>query len=501
MTAEAQSRGASTPSAAPSAAGWPGLLLVSLFAVAICTALAWVPKVLGDPDTYWHIAAGEWILDHRQIPHVDPFSYTFAGQPWTAHEWLSEVLLALSFRAAGWAGVMAVAATAFATAIAAFGQALRKWLPTPALIGVLVFAAFGAGPSLLARPHLLAAPVFVAWLAGLLAARDANRAPSPWLLPLMLLWANLHGSFVLGLALVGAFALEAVMLNAERLWSQVRGWALFGLAATAMAMVTPHGFAGLIFPFKLMGMASLPVIAEWRSADFSHLSLFEIVLLEGLFFCLWLGVRVPIVRLLLLLGFFHLALAHERHQLLFVLTAGLVLAQPFADALALRAGRPAAVPASVRTPRWWVPALGIAFLLAAGVRSTVPVVRHDDVTPHEALAAVGPELRRRPVFNDYDFGGFLIFNGVRPYIDGRADLYGDAFVMRYSAMVEGGGDTFLRELDRRSAAWTMLTPASPMVRVLDATPGWRRLWADRTAVVHVRTTGSGTAAPPIPTPG
>src|SRR4029079_9373233 len=64
MTAEAQSRGASTPSGAPSAAGWPGLLLVSLFAVAICTALAWVPKVLGDPDTYWHIAAGEWILDH-----------------------------------------------------------------------------------------------------------------------------------------------------------------------------------------------------------------------------------------------------------------------------------------------------------------------------------------------------------------------------------------------------------------------------------------------------
>src|SRR6185369_4559302 len=102
MTAEAQSRGASTPSAAPSAAGWPGLLLVSLFAVAICTALAWVPKVLGDPDTYWHIAAGEWILDHRQIPLVDPFSYTFAGQPWTAHEWLSEVLLALAFRAGGW---------------------------------------------------------------------------------------------------------------------------------------------------------------------------------------------------------------------------------------------------------------------------------------------------------------------------------------------------------------------------------------------------------------
>jgi len=477
-----------------------GFLLVSVFSLVVCAALAWAPQLLGDPDTYWHIAAGDWILRHGRIPHVDPFSYTFAGQPWTAHEWLSEVFMALAYRAGGWGGVMALAAAAFGATLAIAGHALRKWLAAPALMGVLVFTALGAAPSLLARPHLLAAPVFVAWLVGLLAAREANKSPSLWLLPLMVLWANLHGSFILGLCMIAVFALEALMQNAGQWLRQLRGWALFGFGAIGAALLTPHGVAGLIFPIKVMGMSTLPIIAEWRSADFSHVSIFEIVLLEGLFLTHWLGVRVPVVRLLLVLGFLHLALAHQRHQLLFVFSAALILAEPVAAALASRAGRPIVKPPLRPQPRAWAPLLAVALVAAASLRIALPVERKDNISPREALAAVDPALRKLPVFNEYDFGGFLIFNAVKPYIDGRADLYGDRFVARYSEVVGSRGVEGLQELDKRGVAWTILRPTSPMVVALDNSREWRRLSADPTAVVHVRIAPGFPHAPPAGSP-
>ena len=78
----------------------PLLLGLAVFALA-----AFSPAALNDGDTWSHLATGEWILAHGAIPRVDPFSFSFAGQPWTAHEWLAELVMALAFRAAGWSGV------------------------------------------------------------------------------------------------------------------------------------------------------------------------------------------------------------------------------------------------------------------------------------------------------------------------------------------------------------------------------------------------------------
>jgi hypothetical protein len=460
--------------------------LVAAIALVMGAGISMMPKVLGDPDTYWHLAAGEWILRHAAVPQTDPFSYTFAGKPWTAHEWLAEVVLALAHRLAGWSGVLLLAGAAFAGVIAITGAYLRKWLGPLTLLVMLVFVGSGIAPSLLARPHLLALPLLAAWLVGLLSARDAGRAPSPWLLPVMLVWANLHGSFVLGLGFLGVFALEAVIADPPKIWSTVRKWAPFGLAALAMTLITPHGVEGLLFPFQVADMSSLAIIGEWRSADFSKLQAFEIVLLEGLFFILWLGVRVPPLRILILLGFLHLALRHERHQMVFVTVAALLLAEPLALAFRQRGMVKADAPVPSRAPGWWGAALAAILVLAAAVRLSWPVERRDSATPAAALKAVPPSLRSTPVFNAYDFGGYLIFAGVRPYIDGRADLYGDKFVIEHNALLQAPKDEVQRHLDKYAVQWTLLQPEVPMVAVLDGLPGWRRLWADKTAVVHVR---------------
>ena len=99
--------------------GASGPRLVAICGFAAFVAVLSVSKIFDDGDTYWHLATGDWILNHRAIPTTDPFSYTFAGAPWQAHEWLSEVLMALVFRAGGWSGL----ALLFAAAVGG-----RAWL-------------------------------------------------------------------------------------------------------------------------------------------------------------------------------------------------------------------------------------------------------------------------------------------------------------------------------------------------------------------------------------
>jgi hypothetical protein len=92
-----------------------------------------------------------------------------------------------------------------------------------------------------------------------------------------------------------------------------------------------------------------------------------------------------------------------------------------------------------------------------------------------------------PVFNAYPFGGYLIFSGIPVFIDGRADMYGDAFMKEYLGVYRRPhtGD-LVRLLDKYKVNWTLLETKAPAVAVLDQLPGWRRLHSDDTAVVHVR---------------
>ncbi|MEY3658031.1 MAG: hypothetical protein RL425_792, partial [Pseudomonadota bacterium] len=96
-----------------------------LFLIAIGTAAASLVffngSVFGDGDTGWHLAVGEFIWHHRSIPETDPFSYSFRGAPWVAHEWLTDILMYLAFRLGGWAGLAILFGLAFAAFFAIFG--------------------------------------------------------------------------------------------------------------------------------------------------------------------------------------------------------------------------------------------------------------------------------------------------------------------------------------------------------------------------------------------
>jgi hypothetical protein len=451
------------------------VLLPALLAAAV---VLFAPQSMNDGDTLWHVAAGQWMLDHHRVIRADVFSYTFAGQPWHAHEWLGELLMALAYRAAGWSGVALTGAAAAAATVALLGRELvRRLDPIPALAALTV-AAGCLAPSLVLRPHLLVLPLLALWTGRLLDARRRGEAPALGWAAMMTLWANAHASVLFALALIGPFALEAVIAARQQPWPVIRGWGLFALASVICALITPFGVGGLLFPVATAGMASLSSIVEWRPPDFATLQPLEIAVLAGLFVIASRGVRIPLLRLLLLLALLHMSLQHQRHQMLLAVVGVLILAEA--------AGRApvAAVRAPAAAPLAWIGA-GAAIALMA-LRLMVPLELHDGPTlPIAALDETPAALRAQPVLNDYGMGGYLIFRGVRPFIDGRTDMYGDAFNARYDAAV-ASRPALEAVLAEQRVAWTLMRPGSTAVRLMDAEPGWRRLYTGPYAVVHVR---------------
>jgi hypothetical protein len=436
---------------------------------------AFAPGLLNDSDTYWHIRAGEWMLAHRAVLRADVFSYTAANAPWHTQEWLAEVIMALAWRA-GWNGIHLLFACAAALTAGVVGYFVRRRVDFVQALPMVVLGLACVTGSLLARPHMLALPLLAIWTAGLAQARSEDEAPRWWLIVLMPVWANLHGSFVFGLALAAALGVEAVLESGGHGKTAVE-WGAFLLAATASCLLTPFGLDGLLYPFHLSALGGLGHIGEWQASNFSHLSAFAIALLAGLGIFALGRIKVPPVRLLILLGIVWLALSHQRHQMLFGITAPILLAAPLAQAWPANGRNGGDILAPVA-------GLGFAVLIAARLMS--PAARGDDaVTPRTAIAHVPGFLREMPVLNDYAFGGFLIWNGIKPFIDSRADLYGDVFLENYAGIAQPDKDALAASLAHYHVRWTIFSAHAPVVKLLDGTPGWHRFYADGVAVVHV----------------
>jgi hypothetical protein len=451
-----------------------------LIPLAIAAAVSFAPAVLNDGDTFWHLAAGRWMIAHGAVPATDPFSFTFAGRPWMAHEWLSEVAMAGAWLAGGWSGVMLLTGLAAGALTALMAGWLLRWLSPLCALLALALGLACVGPGLLARPHFLALPVLALWTLGLMQAREQRRPPSLWLALLLALWANMHSSFIVGLLIAAAFALEAAL--DFRAWTRrsLVGWAAFLALSVAATLATPHGIDGLAFPLKVLNMKTLPVITEWQGPDFMQVTSLEIAILGGLFFAFWRGARLTAVRATILLGLAHMSLQHVRQEVLLGVVGPLILAEPLGRAL----GRTDPAPIGWRTPPIQA-ALGGALLAAVLLaRLLTPMIRVDGPTaPITALARTPAALRAAPGLNDYNFGGYLIFQGVHPYIDGRADMYGDAFVADDDAIQRGSQPAIDRAITRYHIRWAILRPDRPLVGSLERMPGWSKLYADKYAVV------------------
>ena len=452
--------------------------------------------LLRDPDTWSHIALGRWIIEHRALPFQDPFSYTFQGKLWVPEEWLSDIIFASTYKYFGWAGVCAIPTLSITIALVLLTRRLMYWLEPLRAAFAAAFAFALLQGHLLARPHLLAIPILVFWVSNLVSAREEERAPSFIILPMMTLWCNLHGSFIVGLAFCVLLGLEAVYASDKATRWEVAGkWGFFTICALASAALSPNGAEGLFFPVRVVMLMNneMAQVGEWKSPDFHTFQPLELwigcVILAGYS----LGLRLPVTRILMVLLLLHEALVHARNAELLGFVAPFLVAPSLSRQL--QPGPAVKRQAFLLSKghelcRGALLAIAIAIFFVSSValfnwRGVQPSERFAPRSALEAARSMGVSGR---VFNDYNFGSYLIFEGVPTFIDGRAqpDPFTHEFMAEAFSALNGSDKALTSLLNQYDVDWTLLRPKTAAVGLLDHLQNWKRVYADDYAVVHRR---------------
>jgi hypothetical protein len=253
--------------------------------------------------------------------------------------------------------------------------------------------------------------------------------------------------------------------------------------------MTPYGWETLAASYRILGLGELlHLIFEWMPTDFGTLSRIELYIMALMAGALVFGVKLTPPRIALVLGLLHMALSHVRNHEIFVLMLPLVLLTPVVDQLKLGDPPPAGRPAV----SWASAAILITVFVVGAVTSSVradylPPVGHSPAAAVEIIRA--RNLKR--VLNQDAFGGYLIWRGIPVFIDGRAELYGEDFSLKYYQA------TFLKDvnllfnlLKSYDIDAVLLNPDTPASALLDHVEGWQRIYADKHSVLHVRVPNS-----------
>ena len=457
--------------------------------------------LLQDSDSFWQIKIGQWILDHHALPYTDFYSFTRPSAPWVSTSWLSQVAFALSYAQWDWAGPVILTALAVALSAAILVDLLDAHMEMPRSVLFAMLAVVLSLHHILARPHILALPVMIAWVGMLMNAADRRGTPSWAYLPLMSLWANLHGGFVLGLALIGPMSFVALWgLESDKQVRLLLRWFLFGVAALAACCVTPYGWRTLLGATNILNLGELlTVISEWSPVNFASFNAFEGALFGLIALGLYRGLTLSPPRILLILLLTWMALTHVRSIEAFAFLVPLVLAKPLSETSPLQHAD--AQDGQSLLARY-VTAAGALMIVAAAWTSTSLFMSHHrfnftmDQTPVAAVDLLEKRGAQR-IFNAYKFGGYMIARDIPVFVDGRAELYGEKFVMNFFNATEGRKPALLPGLlDEYKIDATLLVADSPGPQILDHLKGWKRIYSDGIAVVHVRDdAGSAAAAP------
>jgi hypothetical protein len=270
-------------------------------------------------------------------------------------------------------------------------------------------------------------------------------------------------------------------------------WMAFAIGALAACCATPYGWDSVLASRKILDLGELlHIIYEWMPVDFGSFGRFEACILASIAAAFYFGVRLPLPRIVLVLGLLHMALSHVRNVEIFALLAPIVVLGPLASQFALE---PARFGRMVSPMAW---SLMLAVLLggstwafAANRKLAPPAVQ----SPAVAVDVLKAHNAKR-ILNDLPFAGYLISRGIPVFIDGRAELYGETFEMAYFRAMQlknvNGLLDMLRDYDIDAI---ILTPATPAASFMDHVDGWRRIYADDNAVVHVRGANQVGAAP------
>ena len=465
-------------------------------------AFFFASRPLDDPDFWFHLKTGEYIVQNGLIPRIELFSFTNYGRPWIAHGWLSGTIFYAIYSRLGFNSLIVI--FAILTALA-FWIAFKRCHSHPfiggfaTLLGVwTILSTIGVRPRVFT---LLLASVFLAILSRY--ARSGQGRAIWWLVPLMALWANLHGGFLIGLALI-VLTIIGILLDGwaagERissLWPRLRVLGFVLLGCLLVVLVNPYGVRLYTFPINVLSSPVFQaVVVDWLSPDFHRPEMFPLTLLI-LMTIAALALSPKKARpseLLLFLATLYATLMSQRHMAILAIVAVPLFADSFQNWFGstsfgkrfgqkdARSSRRSAVLASL---------LLLLPLLAFAVRlkSTVfaPPRQETMDVPLNAVEYLKASQLRGNTFTDLNiWGGYLIWalpsNPV--YIDGR-DVYPEQFVKEYLEIIRGLAD-WREPFDRYGVRIVIVKPKSPLGRELKDSPDWQQVFQDDMSVVFTR---------------
>ena len=496
------------PPRAPVLKGLTRIDIRRLFLGSILIALL-IPAIqpVSDPDFFWHLRVGQFILQHHDVPHRDLFTFTVSDHAFITHEWLSEVLMAALTGAFGLAGVSLYFGIVTWLGFLGLLRSMRRVGYLAAGVALFVGVAV-ANPIFGPRTQMETFSLAIGLILAL--RRYEDTGDRRWLYPIPLVfivWVNLHAGFTIGLVFLGtAMVGRALSHAAARAGGQPAGPSPIPIAATLVAsavavLLNPNTYRIYVYAVQTQfSPAQQRLIVEWFSPDFHdvHLLPFQFALL---LFGLLLAVsarRPTPTDALLLLGGTVLALHSVRHLALFTAVATPVLAELGQGVWERWQSRLPPLREPRMTPLLGGINAGVLVLVAIVVAVyAVPAMasgfrsRHiTDDYPVAAVDYLAPDLPPGHMFNQYGWGGYLVYRlwpTQRVFVYGDAAVMGDSFLTEWNS-VETLHPDFRRTLDRRAVTWVIDPPNTPLLVGLSQTPEWVQVFADREAMVMVRRT-------------
>ncbi|MBN1991854.1 MAG: hypothetical protein JW953_04070 [Anaerolineae bacterium] len=483
------------------------LVFISIFTMAVRIPFA--------PDTWWHVRSGQYIVENLTIPTTDPFSHSKAGALWIDHGWLAQIFWYGLYAIGGWA-VLSLAVAALA--------AIAFWLVWRQIRANLFIAAFAmilgavvSSVGWIARPQMLSFTLTAVVSYLLYRFKWRGSRLLPWLPLVMLLWVNLHGGFAIGFMLMLAYLVGETLNSLTRhrddpvvAWPGLKHLGVVVLISLAVVVVNPHTWRMWLYPFQTVGIGALrDFIQEWRSPDFHmpHTQPFILMLLLQLVALGRAGRRADWTDLTLVGLWAGWTLFAGRNMATFGLVTTPILAR-YAD-LAWTGqwqtwGYARAPLSSFETrPRasrlfsrlnWAL--LGLV-VMAALVKIAIPLMPQtslkveQNTLPYHAVEFVKRQQPPGPMFNSYNWGGYLIFKlwpQYPVYIDGRTDLYDDAFIRRYIGVMVAD-DGWPQTLADDGINLVFIEKNSTLAKFLRQNSAWQEIYQDEMAAIFARKEG------------
>jgi hypothetical protein len=470
-------------------------IIILLYAIPVSRSM-WP---VADPDIWWHLGTGRWIVENGGVPTTDPFSAYGQGGPWLAYSWLFEIVVYGLYQTFGLMGIV-IYTLALSLLIAVALHALVWRLGPRFTVGVTIIALglVGMAPLMNPRPWLISILFFIIEIHVLLAVRQWGDSRWLWFLPpLFVVWANIHIQFIYGLFVLGLFLAEAIIeasssrvsLGTDKKAISPRRLLLVLAASAVATLVTPYhlGLYRVIFEY-LQQTGPLYYISEFMPLQFRSVSDWSVLALTlGAAAVLgWRREMRPFSFLLLAIAAF--VSFRVRRDVWFVIVAALYIIGTMCSS-------------EGKADRFRLTKLR-ALIAAAGVAVLVVAIMHfrdvserelmNEVTgiyPVAAAEIVEERGYRGPLYNHFNWGGYLIWRlpKLPVAMDGRTNLHGKERIERSLATWSGkkGWDS---DPELEAARLVIADVDHALASLLRLDPRFELVYEDSVATVFVRET-------------